>query len=226
LKTELLLLVYYKKGVLETINFFFGSNRNKLKLNLFLLSFGLFRKNIFFSFFGLFRTVIKTTKTNRTLSKQTEKISKKLSLLGGPRNCSFFSRFELKETETQSVLVLYQVFFSRNKKKYFGLFWCFGPVSKQLKQTELMVWGIKKVYILTNFLLFRLVFCLFRLFRNMKLPVSLLKRNNRNNRLVSDSAETSFGSSFGSFEYETSFGGHPFNKKYPFLPLEIDNFVH
>jgi hypothetical protein len=33
-------------------------------------------------------------------------------------------------------------------------------------QTKLMVRGIKKVYILTNFLLFRLVFCLFWLFRN------------------------------------------------------------
>ncbi len=33
-----------------------------------------------------------------------------------------------------------------------------------------------------------------------KLPVSILKRNNRNKRLVSDSAETSFGSSFGCFD--------------------------
>ncbi len=33
-----------------------------------------------------------------------------------------------------------------------------------------------------------------------KLSVSVLKRNNRNKRFVSDSAETSFGSSFGCFE--------------------------
>jgi hypothetical protein len=47
----------------------------------------------------------------------------------------------------------------------FGLFWRFGPVSKQPKQTELLVWGIKGD-ILTNLLLFQLVFCLFRLFQN------------------------------------------------------------
>jgi hypothetical protein len=33
-----------------------------------------------------------------------------------------------------------------------------------------------------------------------KLPVLILKRNNGNKRLVSDSAETSFGSSFGCFD--------------------------
>jgi hypothetical protein len=70
-----------------------------------------------------------------------------------------------------------------------------------------MVWGIKKVYILTNLLLFQLVFCLFRLtfvcfgcFEIPKLPVSILKRNNRNKHLVSDSAEPSFSSSFVCFD--------------------------
>jgi hypothetical protein len=80
-------------GVLETINFIFGSNQNKPKLNLFWL---------FFVF----------------------------------------------------------VFFEKPNKFFFGLFRCFRPVAKH---TELMVWGIKKVYILTKLLL---VFCLFRLFRN------------------------------------------------------------
>jgi hypothetical protein len=56
-----------------------------------------------------------------------------------------------------------------------------------------MVWGIKQAYILTNFLLFRLVFSLFRLFQNTETPCFDLKRNHRNKRLVSDSAETSFG---------------------------------
>jgi hypothetical protein len=72
-------------------NFFFGSNRNKPKLNLFRLFFGLFRETKKY-FFGLFRFVlvfwtgIETTETNRIFSKQTEKISKKRFLLGGPRN--------------------------------------------------------------------------------------------------------------------------------------------
>jgi hypothetical protein len=62
-------------------NFFFGSDRNKPKLNLFWLFFGLFRKTKkhFFQFVSVFRTDIKTTETNRILSKQTEKISKKCS---------------------------------------------------------------------------------------------------------------------------------------------------
>ncbi len=43
-------------------------------------------------------------------------------------------------------------------------------------------------------------FLCFGCFETPKLPVSILKRNNRNKRLVSDSAETSFGSSFGCFD--------------------------
>jgi hypothetical protein len=63
-----------------------------------------------------------------------------------------------------------------------------------------MVWGIKKIDILTNLLLFRLVFCLFRLLRNTETPCFDIKAKNRNKHLVSDSAETSFGSSFGCFD--------------------------
>ncbi len=48
--------------------------------------------------------------------------------------------------------------------------------------------------------LFRLVFCLFRFNRNIETLCFGIERNIRNKRFVSDSAETSFGSSFGSFE--------------------------
>jgi hypothetical protein len=37
----------------------------------------------------------------------------------------------------------------------------------------------------------------------------ILKRNNLNKRLLLDSAETSFVSSFGCFDTKTSLGGHP-----------------
>jgi hypothetical protein len=54
------------------------------------------------------------------------------------------------------------------------------------------------------FLLFRFVQSCLWIFRGyietLKQSVSILKRNNRNKRLVSDSAETSFGSSFGNLE--------------------------
>jgi hypothetical protein len=50
--------------------------------------------------------------------------------------------------------------------------------------------------------LFQLVFCLFRFNQNSEtLCFSIvLKRSNRNNHFVSDSAETNFSSSFGCFE--------------------------
>jgi hypothetical protein len=55
-------------------NIFFGSNRNKPKLNLFRLFFGLFRetKYTFFRFVSVFRASIETTETNRIFSKQIE----------------------------------------------------------------------------------------------------------------------------------------------------------
>ncbi len=43
------------------------------------------------------------------------------------------------------------------------------------------------------FLSFRMVFGCFGYIETPKQAVSILKRNNRNKRLVSDSAETSFG---------------------------------
>ncbi len=69
--------------------------------------------------------------------------------LGVPRNNQIFFRYELKQTETQSVLVVFR-FVSRNQQTFFrfisvcfGLFRCFEPVSKQTelcqnkpKQTE------------------------------------------------------------------------------------------
>ncbi len=45
-------------------------------------------------------------------------------------------RFEPKQTETRSVSRLFR-FVSWNQKFFFGLFWCFEPISKQPKQTEL-----------------------------------------------------------------------------------------
>ncbi len=156
---------------------FFGLNRNKPKLNLFWSFFGLFRetKKHFFRFvlvFGPIKKQPKQTEFCRNKLKQTKKISKKRSLLGGPRNREFFSQVEPKQTETQSVSIVFRFAFSRNQQFLFSvcfcLFQCFGPVSKQPKQTELIVWGIKKVDILTNLLLFWLVFGLFWLFQNTK----------------------------------------------------------
>ncbi len=98
------------------------TNQNSICFGCFLVC--LWNQKTFFRFVSVFRTSIETTKTNRTLPKQTETNRKNLQksfLLGGPKNSFFFSRFEPKQTETQSVSVV------------FGLFQCFRPISKQPK---------------------------------------------------------------------------------------------
>ncbi len=145
-------------GVLETIKFFFGSNQIEPKLNLFRLCFGLFSetKQIFFSLFrfvSVLRSSIETTKTNWN---KLEKISQKqISIRLSSKQLIFFS-VRTKTNRNSTCFGCFSVcFFARPNKIFFGLFWCFRLVSKQPKQTELMVWRIKKVYILTNLLLFR-----------------------------------------------------------------------
>ncbi len=75
------------------------------------------------------------------------------------------------------------------------LFRCFRPVSKQPRNKQNLWYGeLKKVYILTNLhCCFSWSFVCIGCFETPILPVSILKRNNRNKRLVSDSADTSFG---------------------------------
>jgi hypothetical protein len=55
-------------------------------------------------------------------------------------------------------------------------------------------------YYLPILCLFRFLFHCFGSIETPKHAVSILNRNNRNKRLVSDSVETSFGSIFGCFE--------------------------
>jgi hypothetical protein len=125
-------------------------------------------KNIFFGLFqfiSVFRTGNETTKTNRIFSKQTEKISKKRSLFWGPR---FF--FLLGSNRNKPKLNLFQcfsIYFFAKKKKNSGLFRFVLMFRTGIKTTETnrtYGMGIKKVDILTNLLLFRFVFCLFRFF--------------------------------------------------------------
>jgi hypothetical protein len=115
----------------------------------------------------VFRTGIKTTETNRTFRNKQKKSPKTLSIRVFSKQLIF-----LGSNRNKMKLNLFRFFRCVRKPQQccFGLFWCFGPVSKQPKQTKLMVWEIKKVYILTNLLLFRLVFYLFRLFRNTETP--------------------------------------------------------
>jgi hypothetical protein len=147
------------------------TNRNSNRFGCFPVCFAKPKKH-FFGLFRYFRLVSKQPnkqnflKTNRNKPKKSPK---HVLYKGVLETVNFFSRFEPKQTETPSVLVVLGFAFWRNTKFFFSvcfdLFKCFGLVSKQPKQTELMVWGIKKVDIFTNLLLFWLVFRLFRLFR-------------------------------------------------------------
>ncbi len=56
--------------------------------------------------------------------------------LGCSRNNQIFFRFEPKQTETQSVSVVFW-FVVRNQKTFFRIVSVFGPVLKQPEQTEL-----------------------------------------------------------------------------------------
>ncbi len=69
--------------------------------------------------FELVLTQPKQTEFCRNKPKQTEKISNKRSLLGGPRNREFFSRLEPKQIETQSVSVVFWLAFLGNQQIFF-----------------------------------------------------------------------------------------------------------
>ncbi len=160
-------------------NFVFGSNRNKPKLNLFRLFFGLFRetKNIFFGLFWFDSVCFGVSDRYRNNRKKTQLCQNKLKNLqktfynrGSSKQLIFLIGSNRNKPKLNLFLLFFGLFFEKPNNFFFGLFRCFGPLSKQPKQTELKVWGIKKVDILTNLLLFRLVFCLFQLFRNTETP--------------------------------------------------------
>jgi hypothetical protein len=112
---------------------------------------------------------------------------------------SIFFRFKPKQTETQSVSVVFR-FVSRNQKKYFSVCFVVSDWYRNNRNKQNLWYGELKAFIFNKFAVV-LVGLLFVSFfsKHAKLPVSILKRNNRNKRLVSDSAETSFGSSFSCF---------------------------
>jgi hypothetical protein len=145
------------------------TNRNSICFGCFSICFA--KPNKFFSVcFSLFRCFGPVSKQPKQTKTNQKNLQKQISFRVSSKQLIFF-RFEPKQTETQPVSIVFRFVFSRNQTKFFcGLFRCFGLVPKQPKQTELMVWGNKKVYILTNMLLFQLVFCLFRSFQNTETP--------------------------------------------------------
>ncbi len=148
-----------KCGVLKTIKFIF---RFEPKLNLFRLFFGLFRetKKHFFRFVSVSFGVSDRYRNNRNKQNFLETNRK-----------NHQKTFSIRRSSKPLIFFLGSNW-NKPKLTCFGCFsvCSFAKPKKQLKQTELMVWGIKKVDILTNLLLFRLVFCLFQFFRNTETP--------------------------------------------------------
>ncbi len=94
---------------------------------------------------------------------------------------------------------------------------CFGKepkqpkrtVSKQIKTNQNSPKFSKKGQNMLSITLFRLLFCLFQLSRNTETLCFGIEPKQPKQRFVSDSAETSFGSSFGCFESKLVSKGHP-----------------
>ncbi len=128
-------------GVLETIKFFFGLNRNKPQLNLFQLVFRFVLRNLkkIYRFVWVFRIDIETAETNRTFLKQTQKISKKPSLLQFPQNNYFFSVW----TETQFVSVVFRFVFCEANKKNFSV--CFSDLDQYQNNRNKQTYGIRNL---------------------------------------------------------------------------------
>ncbi len=119
------------------------TNRNPICFGCFSVCFAK-PKNIFFGLFW-FVGVSDRYQNNRNkhnFVKTNRKISKKTFYIRGVlETVNFFSRFKPKQTENQSVSVVFPFFFAKPNNFFFGLFRCFGPLSKPLskqpKQTEL-----------------------------------------------------------------------------------------
>ncbi len=139
--------------------FFFGSNQNKAKLYLFwLFRFVSWNQKHFSVCFGLFQCFGPVSKQPKQteLCRNKPKNLQKSFLLGVLETVNFFLGSNLNKPK----LNLFWLFF-RNQQIFFRFVsvFCTGIETTETNRTYGM--GIKKVDILTNLLLFRLVFCLF-----------------------------------------------------------------
>jgi hypothetical protein len=149
----------------------------------------------------MFRTGTLTTKTNRNKPKKSPKNIYPTNLYWGVLETINFFWVRTETNRNSTCLILFRFVFSQNQAKFF--LFCFG-VSDQYRnnQNKQNLWyGELKRFIFEQIsCCFSWSFVCFGCFETPKLPVLILKRNNRNKHLVSYSAETSSGSSFGCFD--------------------------
>ncbi len=132
-------------------------------------------KNIFFRFVSVFRTSQNNRNKQNFLETNRKNLQKMFFFRGSSKPLIFFLGSNRNELKLNLFRLFFGLLFCKTQKIFSRLFRCFGLVWKQPKQTELMVWVIKKVDILPNLLLFRLIFVLFWLFRNTETPCSDIK---------------------------------------------------
>jgi hypothetical protein len=177
-----LVRVLFGWGVLQTIKCFFRfePKHNETQSVSVVFRFVSRNQKIFFSVcFGVSDWYRNNQNKQNIVETNRKNLHKTFSIRGPSKPKIFF----LGSNQNKPKLNLFWLFFGLLYRDQptnffsvsFSLFRCLGPVSKQPKQTELMIWGIKKFDILTNLLLFRLVFCLFWLFRNTETPCFNIK---------------------------------------------------
>ncbi len=155
--------------------------------------------NIFFGLFWCFGPVSKQPKQTKLCRYKPKKSPKTFSIRRSSKQNIFILLFEPKQTETQSVSVVFW-FFHETQNFFSVSFGVSNQYQNNRNKQNLWYGEFKRLIFYQICCCFGWSFVCFGCFKTPKLPVSILKRNNRNKRLASESAETRFSSSFGCFD--------------------------
>jgi hypothetical protein len=113
------------------------------------------QKTFFSDCFGLFRcfgSVSKQPKQTQLCQNKQKNLQKTFYIRGSSKQLIFvFLGSNRNKLKINLFRLFFGLFYAKPNNFFFGLFRCFGLWSKQPKQTELKVWGIKKVDIFNNF---------------------------------------------------------------------------
>ncbi len=129
------------QGVLETIKFFFGSNRNKPKLNLFRLLFGLFRetKKHFFRFVSVcFGVSVQSKQPNKQnfFKINRKHLQKSFSFRGSSKPLFFFLGSNRNKLKLNLFRLFFGLLFCKTQKNFSGLFWFVSMFRTGIKTTK------------------------------------------------------------------------------------------
>jgi hypothetical protein len=148
-----------------------GTNRNSICFGCCSVCFAK-PKNFFSVCFGVsdrYRNNRNKQNFLKTHRNKPKKSPKNVLYSGVLKTVNFFSRFEPKQTDNLICFCCFLVCFFGKPKIFFSV--CFDVLDRyQNNLNKQNFWSEELKDILTNLLQFRLVFCLFRLFRNTETP--------------------------------------------------------